>query len=455
MLRVLLLATTLALLAGCATPSYRYYGERYYVDERYPVEETRYVTTGGYVSEPDYPYWVDYPAYYSLFWNINRLYVDPYWHPHFYYGVTWFPRNYYSVVYRSWHGPSWYGRPWYGYLSYSPYRLSWVDHYYDWYPWYAYNPRHHTYYAPRYGGLRNEAERLSRYSDWRSSDRYAGQGYAPRGSWAAAARSQNAVEARREALRGADYGGRTGPREDPRVSGFSQGVGTPRVGGVDRGLRGETPRYVGPAAGTRTDPGVTGFQQPRQTPPGRVPTPRSDPSLSREGVPYPARSTPSIRQIDSAPRYRETAPRAVPPSRSESYGSSARSEGYSIPAPRYSAPREAAPRYSAPAPRDTPRYEMPARSESRYSAPSPRYEAVPREEPRYSAPAPRYEAPPREEPRYSAPEPRYSEPREHPRYSAPEPRSEPRFEMPSREPSSGGEERGEREDSGRSFSDER
>ena len=74
MLRVLLLAATLALLAGCATPSYRYYGERYYVDERYPVEETRYVTTGGYVSEPDYPYWVDYPAYYSLFWNINRLY---------------------------------------------------------------------------------------------------------------------------------------------------------------------------------------------------------------------------------------------------------------------------------------------------------------------------------------------------------------------------------------------
>jgi hypothetical protein len=441
MLRLLLLATTLALLAGCATPSYRYYGERHYVDEGYPVEETRYVAGGGYGYAADQLYWADYPAYYSLFWSFNRLYVDPYYYPHFYYGVTWFPRNYYSVSYRSWYGPSWYGRPWYGYLSYSPYRLSWVDHYYDWYPWYAYNPRHHNYYAPRYGGIRNESERLSRYSDWRNSTVSAGYGYAPRGSWGAAARSQNAVEARRESLRGADYGGRTGPREDPRVSGFSRGTGTPRLGGAERGTRGETPRYAAPAAGTRADPGVSGFQQPRQSTPTRVPAPRAEPSLSREGVPYPARSTPPVRQVESAPRYRETAPRTVSPSRSDSYGSAPRSEGYSVPAPRYSAPRESSPRYAAPAPRETPRYE------------SPRDETPSRSEPRYSAPAPRYEAPPRQEPRYSAPAPSYSAPREQPRYSAPEPRSEPRYETPARE--SRNEERAEREGSRRSRSDER
>jgi hypothetical protein len=459
MFRALLLACAIAVLAGCAAPSYRYYGERYVDHDGYPVEDTRYVGGGVGYHEPDSLYWADYPAYYSLFWTLNRSYVDPFWHPNFYYGVTWFPRNYYSVVYRSWYGPRWYGRPWYGYLAYSPYRLSWVDHYYDWYPWYAYNPRPHYHYAPRYGGVRNEAERLARYNAWRNSDAAAGYGYAPRGSWSAAARSQNAVENRREALRGADYGGRS-PRLDPGVSGFRQGdtrygAGTPAtrrdpgVSGFQTPRAGEgqprsgTPRYADPAAGGRSDPRVSGFQTPRETSPGRYTGPRQGGTAERgEGIPYPARSTSPVRQVESlpreAPRYRE-----VPRS-----GATERSGGYSVPAPRYSAPRESSPRYSEPVQRDTPRYAPPARSEPRYSEAAPRYAPPARQEPRYSAPEPSYSAP-REQPRYE--QPRYQAPE--PRYEAPA-RSEPRYEMPSREPVDRGGERGGREGDADRRSDE-
>jgi len=178
---VLLAAAT---LSGCITTRevvyrepYRsdgYYadGSEYYPDERAPAPA--YSREGGsyyspsygnrgdyYFGADSYGYgsfgvsYFDYPFYYSVFWPINRWYYDPFAYPGYYYGVTWFPRSYFSLSYSSgWHSHGW--------LSYSPYRYSWVDHYYDWGHWYDHYPSYRHYYpTPRYGDARVEASRLA------------------------------------------------------------------------------------------------------------------------------------------------------------------------------------------------------------------------------------------------------------------------------------------------------
>lgn len=100
--------------------------------------------------------YLDAPFYYSVFWPLNRYYYDPFHYPDYYYGVTWYPRNYFSFGLGWRHGWSSFG------LSYSPYRYAWVDDYYDWQPWYWRYPRYRHYYpAPRHGDARIEARRLA------------------------------------------------------------------------------------------------------------------------------------------------------------------------------------------------------------------------------------------------------------------------------------------------------
>src|SRR5690606_28960402 len=96
------------------------------------------------------------------------------------YGVTFFPRHYFAVSFRSWPRYSgYYGwPPYYRYVPYAPYRGAWFDYYYDWTPWYAHHPHIRHHYAPRYGNVRHETERLTNwsrrgnsYEQWRLEDR--------------------------------------------------------------------------------------------------------------------------------------------------------------------------------------------------------------------------------------------------------------------------------------------
>jgi len=425
MTRLLFALACLLLLGACATTPYRYYDDRYYaegevvVDDGYAGYRSVYPVgrhAGGYY---DYPLWVDYPAYHSVFWSFNRWYVDPLWHPHFYYGVTWFPRNYYSVGFRHWHGGHRYWRPGYGYLAYSPYRGAWIDHYYDWYPWYWRNPVvFQRYYGPRYGSTRNEAERMGRYSaQYRGQGLPAGRGGSDR--WDSAARNPSAVQARRDALRGADYssaGGRG--RVDPGVSGFrSETPATRRAYEPVRGgaapapsrdassLRGEqrlhsdsaaAPRYGAPSSrgvpvGPRLDEPNRGRAMPDES--RYSVTPRRE-----EGIPVPQRQSAPPRVV------RDVAPVERGYTRSEV------STGYRAPvrqAPAYDPPSTAAP--------PTQRYSPPVReAPARYAAPP----SEPRYQPQRSAPAPH------REPSYAAPPPpaRESAPQRETRSRAPDTR---------------------------------
>ena len=169
------------LLAGCASTRPHYYDDGYYAGGRYVddgyYDDARY---GGYYDDGyyggsryyrggsgygdyyyadagyRYPSYFESPYYYSLFWPINRWSYDPYWYPNYYYGVTWFPRNYFSV------GLSFGSRWSYGGFAYSPYRYGWADSFYDWSPWYHRYGYGRHYDRPRFGNAANEAERLAR-----------------------------------------------------------------------------------------------------------------------------------------------------------------------------------------------------------------------------------------------------------------------------------------------------
>lgn len=236
--KIALLLPLALMLAGCVTyPTYTYREAsparevRYVGDDSYysPAYQDygdyysggyRYGSTGYRYYAPDY---ISYSAYYSLFWPVNRWYHDPYWHPGFYYGVTYFPRNYFSVSFHSgWRGSSYarwgYGGGYsigFGYSHwYSPYRYSWADSYYDW-DRYRYSNRDHrrghgyqssAYSRPRFGHARNQAERLA----WQERERSA-----PRGTGVATGLGQRAPSVygnARVPARGADYG----PRGEPR-----------------------------------------------------------------------------------------------------------------------------------------------------------------------------------------------------------------------------------------------
>ncbi|SDD73894.1 hypothetical protein [Aquimonas voraii] len=229
------------LLGGCVTyPTYSYRDGTPVRDTHYVGDDTYYSPANGdygdyYSSSYRYgsggyryyaPDYVSYSAYYSLFWPLHRWYHDPYWYPDFHYGVTYFPRNYFSVSFHSgWRGHSlshWgYGSGYsiaLGYSHwYSPYRYSWVDSYYDWDRYrfhYRENRQGHGNYAPaysqpRFGNARNAAERLASRERERS---------APRGDGIATGLGVPAVRAYdggRAPSRGADYGRRGDTRLAP------------------------------------------------------------------------------------------------------------------------------------------------------------------------------------------------------------------------------------------------
>ena len=390
MWRVLILVTSSLLLSACATQNYRYYGSDYY---RSAPAESAYADSGYSsttrigVNYYDYPDWVESPYYYSLFWDYNRHFVDPFWHPHFYYGVTWFPRNYYSVSYR--YFPSRYyrhGRPFFAYLSYSPYRYAWVDYYYDWYPWYVRYPplRYNNYYAPRYGNSRNEAERLARLNGLTRNQRrlYDQDGYYSRG-WDQN-QTRREVIADREAVRGADHYSRSGRRVDPGVSGFARGD-NPRSGRNEADYRGPSAGRRGADHGdspSRRELSSGGSIDDRRSPqfdtrsgprsPSREAStgdaPRS--SVSRgevggsrraleAGIPYPDRSVRSPVYSTGTPRYSAPPRSDVVTPRRESFSSSESGRSSSREASSFSSPRETM-RYSPP-PSPPPSYSAPPR----------------------------------------------------------------------------------------------
>jgi len=323
--RIVILSSLLVLLTGCVTTREVVYRDGYrengQSDNRYYSDETRYAggsdgyyderysggsvyapATSGrgdyYYSRPSYassyPSWyVDYPAYYSLFWGLNRSWYDPFSYPNYYYGVTYYPRNYFSISFNSGWGGSHYGH--YGYQYYSPYRYSWVDNYYDWSPWHNHHYSHNRYHqpTPRYGSARNEAERLSRMSD---RNAYYGQnnggsygGQRDRGLSNPDRRETafGTYGTARDGSRAADYGSRSAPRQDPGTRGF----GVPTDGGSDayRDVR-RNAAYGTPGA-TRQDPGTRGFGVPVD---GNGRDYNQDSRIANYGAPQP-RALPSAR----------------------------------------------------------------------------------------------------------------------------------------------------------------
>lgn len=157
-MRRLMLVFALVALSGCATVYddrygyYRGHGDHYYDDYARSYVGLS-IGHGGY----------GYSAYDSLFWGLQYSYFDPFWYPHFYYGVTYFPR-YYGWSY-------WYARDywrWRYFHPYSPYYGSYWDHYYAWHRWPGQGGRYghgHGHGDPtRYGSARNVAERMARSS---------------------------------------------------------------------------------------------------------------------------------------------------------------------------------------------------------------------------------------------------------------------------------------------------
>lgn len=413
------------LLGGCVTyPTYTYRDDGYPRDSRYVGDDTYYAPAGDdrgdyYYGGASYAYgssgyryyapdYSSYSAYYSLFWPLNRWYHDPYWHPGFYYGVTYFPRNYFSVSFhssfRSYGSSHWgYGgyRAHYGYNHwYSPYRNSWVDSYYDW-DRYAYRNTwrggyrgHDRYtsalYAPRYGNARNQAERLAwrersaqpvrgdgistglggrdNRSDYRNQDRR--DVYAP-----AAYGSQRAPS------RGADYGSRSSDRQPLNTRGF--GVPVERSQRV-RSAEPETQTGRAGVAGRSYDTGDT--YAPRGAAAGRPSISSSDNgSYERRAIQRndssgesaaPTRRSRSydagaIGESRSAPVYRSTPARSEAPRYQSREYSSQPSGRASAPVQTYTAPTEASPARSRGA-------ESYGRS---YSTPEPRVETYRQPEP--------------------------------------------------------------------------
>ncbi|TXK62229.1 hypothetical protein [Alkalisalibacterium limincola] len=142
--RLFIVAVSLAALTACTTynsgyrhysPAQAGYGDYYYAPDPGP----------SYYS----PGYLHYPAYYSLYWGFDRHYYSRWHRPHFHYGVTWFPNDWFafSAVHRY---------PGYSYWHpYAPYRYSAWDHRFAWHH-YSPPPRYRYRSAPRYGHPNNE-----------------------------------------------------------------------------------------------------------------------------------------------------------------------------------------------------------------------------------------------------------------------------------------------------------
>jgi hypothetical protein len=286
MIRWTLVLFSVLTLTACAT-DYRGYDRGYDRGYGYAHSGATYVGGGSYYADPyrgrgdyyygvaapsygySYPLWVDNPYYYSLFWPLQRSFHDPFWHPGFYYGVTYFPRNYFSVSLYGGHRSRYYSS--FGSFAYSPYRLAWVDHYYDWYPHYRHYPRYVSgRYAPRFGNARHEAERLSHWG--RAQSRSAGYD-----GGLIADRSRYEQRAARNPERDADYQGRSSARVDPGVRGFNRDADLRQRGdyatarGGDWQARSEGERRTGDrdaAAWTRDAQARSGSARIEQAPRG-------------------------------------------------------------------------------------------------------------------------------------------------------------------------------------------
>ncbi|MGQ0801889.1 MAG: hypothetical protein ACT4NL_17465 [Pseudomarimonas sp.] len=456
MKRLLSVFALTTLLAGCVSyTEYGGYDDGYYTVGRDANGNPVYVDGSSYYSPSgggsgdyyyhddgyaDYGYssYVDSPYYYSLFWSLNRWSVDPYWHPQFFYGVTYYPRNYFGFGYYGGFNQGYgygYGsryRP-FGYSSYaySPYRLSWVDGYYDWSSYHHHYTPSYSHYAPRYGNARNEAAWLSRQSNYNAGNGYNTSNYGGRSGGLPRTqasryedRSQRAVIERRQAQRGADYGtgSGSGRRADPAVSGF----GYDRDAASKRPVRVDSSRerHIGDSGDVRN--GEVGARQPSRY------------SGAREQLPARSQRYGSSIERGYAPRAREddAGGYRIAPSRSSTYGQPVQqSPRRAAPVYRESSPRfdsgaeyqprqsRSAPVYQQPQPREqsAPRYrsaesgrESYSPRESRFSQPS--YGEQRSSQPSYREPAPRqYEAPARMESRGGD-------------YGRSEARSEPRFE---------------------------
>lgn len=419
MIRWITVLSALLLLAGCVTTREVIYRDRYYDDgyasSRY---EDRYYEDGSYYAPPvsgrgDYyyraPHWRashawywDYPAYYSVFWPLYRSWYDPFFHPGYYYGVTYYPRNYFSIGFsRGWGWGGSYS------LFYSPYRYSWVDNYYDWTPWHRHH--HQRYSAPRYGSALNEAERLARMGDFGRSHG------AP--AYSSLQGRDNALDRygrTRDDTRAADYGREPAPRQAPGFSGFGVRDANAEVRRLGAGSR------AAPLDSSEADPVAGESRAGSRAADYGDRAPRGGWNADRSNPPADVRRTAGGWDEYAVPRAAGVRPGRY--QRAPATGDVGAERGYdygrALPRERvYSrelepgwrgAPREA---YAAPVPRGravAPHYAAPARG---YDAgPAEAYAPAPRAEPRFES---HYEA--RPEPRYeSRPEPRYeshSEPR--------------------------------------------
>jgi hypothetical protein len=160
MMKRILPLLALVLLSGCASHGgYRYVersgvaGDYYY--DRGPARSGYHGFGVGYYGYPfDLVYW-HYPFYYSLFWGFRHYYHDPFFFPGFHYGVTWYPRTWFSfsVGYHDWAH----------YHAYAPWRHSFWGSYYTWYhaPRTPREGRYQRVISRHFGSARNEAERLA------------------------------------------------------------------------------------------------------------------------------------------------------------------------------------------------------------------------------------------------------------------------------------------------------
>ncbi len=432
--RLIVLLAAIVMLSGCVV--HETYREPYYADSRssggyYSAPAGGYYESDGYYGDSysyqsgytggDYYYgydsgygassswYVDYPFYYSLFWPLNYWYRDPYWYPGYHYGVTWFPRSYFSVSY----GSYWPHRH-YTYLAYSPYRYSWVDNYYDTRPWHGRSrPRYdydRYYPLPRYGSAHNEAERLAAVR--RVQRPVAGTNVpGPRPGTATTGRPSAGVAGRTPAnsgIRGADYRSDV-RRQDPGVRIFDDTRRTDPRGSAANprsnarpNASNTAPRPSAAAATREAGRIATTRRQPQSNPSTNIQAERPDsqpgyqgrelPLRSNGGSSVPSRSVeriapvrssapavvrPATRAVESQPVERSSAvPRQVAPAARPVYTSSPmperqRAQPYRAPATPASNPSAPAPTQSYSAPQRQPApasHQAPSRPQS-YSAP--------------------------------------------------------------------------------------
>ena len=401
-----LLLIALAALGGCATTSSdyyrdgRYYGSTEYHDGYYDdgyVDRGYYrdgyydggygggdyyygdYSGGGYYAS-DYLMW---PEYYSIFWPINHWYADPYYYPGYYYGVTYFPRDYWSLS-LTWSNSYRYGWGYsYGsYWNYSPYRYSWADNYYDWYPWHQQHSYHRDRHQerPRYGSARNEAERVMalrqhergqlgsaayRHSGVRSSspDRRG-----PRGAYYPSQQTSAAAGVNRSARSASVDRNRVARDELVRNAQYRRAsTGKPEPGRV-------SDRTVDPAwqlergAGSRAKPAIGQTSNPNAS---SMADAAQDVRQYRRKYPDPEQSAPARVRYSSSVRRADVQTRQVEPVRAPATRSMRSSRSVTSPDRAYRSPPQPVTRESAASTRQSSYRALPrAETNARYSAPT-------------------------------------------------------------------------------------